>query len=207
LVGKLTVRAPPRQPTRASGFTLLEVVIAIAVAALIFANVGLVMKSGSASHERDSIRGDLDVQLDRTLDRIALSLMSASSDSLDPSAAAPSFQTSLEYVQNLGVQNGEVVVGDAERIELVVQGGEVLWKQRPDQLDERMVVWTRWVANYLDGETPNGIDDNGNGLIDESGLAFVVTGSQIEIFLCLERRGDDGQIVRHQRSAVVACRN
>jgi hypothetical protein len=110
-------------------------------------------------------------------------------------------------VQNLGVQNGQVVLGDAESIELVVQGGQVLWRQRPDELDERMVVWTRWVAEYLDGELPNGVDDNGNGLTDETGLAFVVSGSQVEIFLCLERRGDDGQVVRHQRSAVVTCRN
>lgn len=196
-----------RRQHRSGGFTLLELIIGLAVAALLFANVGLVLKSGSTRQERDSIRGDLDVQLDRTLDRIALSLMSASTDSLDPSAPAPSFQTSLEYVQNLGVQNGEVVTGDAERIELIVQGGQVLWKQRPDALDERMVVWTRWVAEYLDGEIPNGIDDNGNGLVDEAGLAFVVSGSQIEIHLCLERRSDDGEVVRHQRSAVVACRN
>jgi prepilin-type N-terminal cleavage/methylation domain-containing protein len=197
----------PRARSARAGFSLLELLVALAVAGLIFANVGLVLSSGSDTRERESIRGDLDVQLDRTLDRIALTLMSADAESLDPSAPSPAFQNALEYVQNLGVQNGEVVLGDPERIELVVQGGQVLWRQRPDELDERMVVWSRWVAGYLDGELPNGVDDNGNGLIDETGLAFVVSGSQIEIFLCLERRGDDGQIVRHQRSAVVACRN
>ncbi len=192
---------------RRSGFSLLELLIALGVAGLIFANVGLVMRSGSESREREATRGDLDVQIDRTLDRIALALMSASVDSLDPTAPSPSFQSALEYVQNLGVQNGQVVLGDAERIELVVNDGRVQWRQRPGELDERMVVWTRWVAEYLDGEVPNGVDDNGNGLIDETGLAFVVSGSQVEIFLCLERRGGNGAAVRHQRSAVVACRN
>ncbi len=198
---------PVGQSPRSRGFSLLELLIAIGVAGLIFANVGLVLRSGSDSRERDATRGDLDVQIDRTLDRIALSLMSASVDSLDPTAPSPAFQSALEYVQNLGVQNGEVVLGDAERIELVVNGGRVQWRQRPGELDERMVVWTRWVAEYLDGEEANGVDDNGNGLIDETGLAFVVSGTQVEIFLCLERRSDDGEIVRHQRSAVVACRN
>lgn len=195
----------PRR-TRA-GFSLLELLIALGVAALIFANVGLVMRSGSTSRERESVRGDLDVQIDRTLDRIALTLMSANAQSLDPSAPSPSFQSSLEYMQNLGVQNGVVVLGDPERIELTVNDGQVQWKQRPGELDERMVVWTRWVASYLDGELANGIDDNGNGLIDETGLAFVISGTQVEILLCLERRGENGEVIRHQRSAVVACRN
>jgi hypothetical protein len=189
------------------GFSVLELIIALGVAVLIFANVGLVLRSGAEQRETESIRGDLDVLIERTLDRISLALMSADVGSLDPTAPSPSFQSALEYVQNLGVQNGEVVLGDAESIELVVQGGQVLWRQRPDELDERMVVWTRWVAEYLDGEVPNGVDDNGNGLTDETGLAFVVSGTQVEIFLCLERRGDDGQVVRHQRSAVVSCRN
>ena len=189
------------------GFSLLELIIALGVAVLIFANIGLVLRSGSEQREAQSIRGDLDVLIERTLDRISLALMSADVGSLDPTAPSPSFQSALEYVQNLGVQNGQVVLGDAESIELVVQGGQVLWRQRPDELDERTVVWTRWVAEYLDGELPNGVDDNGNGLTDETGLAFVVSGSQVEIFLCLDRRGDDGQVVRHQRSAVVSCRN
>jgi len=186
---------------------MLELIVALAVAALVFANVGLVLRSGSDSHERDALRGDLDVQIDRTLDRIGLALMSANVDSLDPTAPSPAFQNSLEYVQNLGVQDGQIVLSDPERIELVVNDGQVLWKQRPGELDERMVVWTRWVAEYLDGESANGVDDNGNGLIDETGLAFVVSGAQVEVFLCLERRGANGEVVRHQRSAVVACRN
>lgn len=195
-------------PHRArGGFSLLELIIALGVAVLIFANIGLVLRSGAEQREAESVRGDLDVLIERTLDRISLALMSADVGSLDPTAPSPSFQSALEYVQNLGVQNGQVVLGDAESIELVVQGGQVLWRQRPDELDERMVVWTRWVAEYLDGELPNGVDDNGNGLTDETGLAFVVSGSQVEIFLCLERRSDDGQVVRHQRSAVVSCRN
>lgn len=192
---------------RRAGFSLLELVVALAVTALVFVNVGLVMQTSSSAAGEGSLAGELDVQMDQTLDRVGLALMSASLSSLDPTASAPAFHSSLEYVQSLGVQNGKVVVSDPERIELVIDDGKLLWRQRPGQLDERTVVWSRWVASFLEGEIVNGKDDNGNGLVDETGLAFVVHDGNVEIFLTLERLADGGKPVRITRSATVACRN
>jgi prepilin-type N-terminal cleavage/methylation domain-containing protein len=192
---------------RRSGFTLLEMMITLVVVALIFGNIAMVMRSSQSAYQQQSSTSDLDIQADQTLDHVALALMSARLQSLDPTANAPAYHSSLQFVQSLGVENGQVVVSDPERVEMVVDQGKVVWKQRPDQLDERMIVWSRWVSDFLEGEIPNGIDDNGNGLVDEKGLAFVIVGSQVTIHLTLERTEPGGKTILQSRSTVVACRN
>ena len=83
----------------------------------------------------------------------------------------------------------------------------VYWSQNPGAENERRVIWTSLVAPYLEGELPNGIDDNGNGLIDEKGLNFVVDRNAITIRLTLERVLDGGEIVSKTVDTTVTCRN
>jgi prepilin-type N-terminal cleavage/methylation domain-containing protein len=198
----------PRLPRRArSGFTVIEMLIAMVVVGLVLGNVAMMVGSSNDAYERESAKANLEDQLTQTLDRIVLALMSASEDSLAPGAQSPAFHTSLEFRQSLGVQDGALIQGEPERIELVVEDGRVVWRERPDELDERSVIWTRWVRGFLEGEVPNGLDDNGNGLVDESGLAFVIEGSEVEVLLTLERVGSDGRSSTHSRTAIVHCRN
>jgi prepilin-type N-terminal cleavage/methylation domain-containing protein len=190
-----------------SGFSLLEVLIALVVVALIFGNVAMVVRSSDAAYSDETSMADLDLQLDQTLERIAVALMSASVTSLDPNAAVPAFHTQLEFVQSLGVQDGRMIQSDPERIELVVDEGRVVWKQRPDSVDERMLVWSRWVSQFLEGEVRNGVDDNGNGAVDENGLVFLVQGSQVTIHLTLSKTDASGRTLVQTRTTVVTCRN
>jgi hypothetical protein len=53
----------------------------------------------------------------------------------------------------------------------------------------------------------NGVDDNGNGLVDESGLTFISEGSSVTIWLSLERIGPENKPVTYSRKAVITCRN
>jgi hypothetical protein len=177
------------------------------VIALIFGNIAMVMRSSESAYQQQASTSDLDIQADQTLDHVALALMSARLQSLDPTANSPAYHSSLQFVQTLGVENGQIVTSDPERVELIVDQGKVVWKQRPDQLDERMIVWSRWVSDFLEGEILNGIDDNANGLVDEKGLAFVIQGSQVTIHLTLERGEPGGGTILQSRSTVVACRN
>lgn len=48
---------------------------------------------------------------------------------------------------------------------------------------------------YAPGEANNGIDDNGNGLIDEGGLAFEVVGRELRMWLALQRPGPGGSVI------------
>lgn len=189
------------------GFTLLEVLIALVVVGLIIGNVAMVMRSSDAAYDTETSMADLELQIDTTLDRIGVALMSASLASLDPNAAAPAFHTQLEFTQSLGVQDGEMVLGELERIELVVEDGRVVWKEKPNQIDERMIVWSRWVSEYLAGELKNGVDDNGNGVIDENGLVFVVQGRQVTVHLTLTKADAGGRELVQTRTTVITCRN
>lgn len=190
-----------------AGFTLVEVLIALTLVGLLIANVSMVMQSGSRSFQLQSSLAELETQADRTLDRIALALMASSRESIDPSQQSPFHTSVLSYEQSLGVQNGNVVTGPVERIEMIVQNGQVMWRERPDDPSERSVVWSNWVSSFLQGEEPNGVDDNGNGLIDETGLSFEVVGERVSIRLTLERLLPDKSLRQVSRETVVTCRN
>lgn len=190
-----------------SGFTLLEMLIAVAVAGLILGNVAMVLGSSNKAFEKESSASALELQIDQTLDRIVLALMGASLEQLDPNAQLPAFHPQLEFVQSMGMQDGAVVESPPERIEMTLANGEVTWRENPGAPSERAVLWSRWARRYLEGEVPNGLDDNGNGLVDESGLAFVIDGSRLTVHLSLERPDSEGNLVAYSRSSVVHCRN
>ncbi|HVS09483.1 MAG TPA: prepilin-type N-terminal cleavage/methylation domain-containing protein [Planctomycetota bacterium] len=192
---------------RRGGFTLIEVLIALALIGLVFGNIFMVMDSSAKAFRAGVSTTDVEFQADRTLDRIALALMASCRDSLAPSAESPLHSSSLTYETVLGLQDGAVVVGDPQRIEFTLLEGQVVWTENPALPGERSVVWTNWVRDYLTGELPNGIDDNGNGLVDEKGLAFTIQGDRVEIRLALEREGPDKKPITIVRETVVTCRN
>lgn len=197
----------PRTSRARAGLTMLEALIATSVVGLVLGNVAMMMRSSSSAYDGESAKAQVELQLDQTLDRIVLALMGASTDSLDPNSSNPAFHDRLEFQQSLGFNNGELMFGAPERIELVLAAGEVIWKEKPDEPDERSVTWSRWVARFLEGEVQNGIDDNGNGLIDESGLTFVIEASQVTVHLTMERVDNDGTRSIYSRDAVIHCRN
>jgi hypothetical protein len=114
---------------------------------------------------------------------------------------------SIRYSFSLGLEDGEVVWSAPEEIRLGDAGGTVEWRENPGAAEERRVVWTTLVSPLLEGEEVNGVDDNGNGLIDEDGLSFVLEGQRIVIRLTLRRPEVDGRTVQQTVEQVVHCRN
>ncbi len=190
-----------------AGFTLIEVVIAVTILAMVAANVLMVERSSSKAYEAGASMSSLDVQLDRTMDRIVLALMAARKDSLTPANNAPLFTWHLDFNQSKGFEDGHEVLGDTERIELLPGPEQIVWKQRPDTVDERKVVWTNWVRQLFKDEVPNGIDDDLNGLTDETGLSFTVDGNRVTIRLTLEREGPEHTTLKRTQETTVTCRN
>jgi hypothetical protein len=199
-------RTRPRAPSARAGFTIIEAMIGLAVLALVMVNVSTIVRSTSDVYESGSILSLLEDQADETMDRLCYAVISTrAEDLLIP--LPPLSSSSIDYECMLGVEDGAAVWGDPSRIELVIDGGQVVWMENPGTSKERRVVWTRFVPEFLEDELPNGVDDNGNELFDEAGLTFGMEDGQVVICLTLRRR-DEGQIVYTRTfERRVTCRN
>ncbi|MCA8979123.1 MAG: prepilin-type N-terminal cleavage/methylation domain-containing protein [Planctomycetes bacterium] len=195
-----------KQSDRA-GFSLIELMIGIAVAGLILGNLAMVVRTSTSAVESGVFGSNLEDRADRTMDRIALALMSTSAEKLDEVQFAPNHVSAIDYEVIVDVVDGDPFEGVPERIEFDAQEGRIIWKRAPDSPDEMQNVWTRWVPGMQEGETFNGIDDNGNGLADEEGLAFNRDAEQILVRLTLEREDSKKVVYVRSRSRRVTCRN
>ena len=190
-----------------SGFSLLEVMITLALVGLVTSNLYMVLGQSSDAFGEKTYIHDTEVQARRTLDRITEALLGASRDTLYLTPQAPWSTSALNFESNLGVEAGEIVWGDPERIDLKIQGGQIVWAQNPGEVNENSVVWSKWVPALLEGEFLTGSDDNLNGLIDEGGLSFELNGESVVIRLTIEKTDTDGKKYTRTLESVVTCRN
>ena len=101
----------------------------------------------------------------------------------------------------------EVVWSDPERISLDEPGRRVVCEEDLDTELERSTTWTNVARPFLEGELPNGVDDNGNGLVDERGLTFTLDGNSVRIRLTMERDGPGDETILKTVETVVTIRN
>jgi len=181
------------------GLTLLAV-IALQVASL--------LKGAASSSKSTSEAIILEEQAQLVLQRIANAVLGSNRESLLPKAERPLSSSDIEYRIYLGVENGEVVWGDTELIGLDDTSGEIAWERIPlDGGEPLRVIWSKLASPYLAGEIPNGMDDNGNGLIDEKGLSFFIDRNAVTIQLTLGQLQEDGTTKSATVQTTVMCRN
>lgn len=200
-------RAITRTARARRGFTLIEALIAASLLGIVVVKITMVLNSATQSHNRESSAMVLEDQAHRVLDQIAYAIMGAERDELVPDPLQPLYSTELNYSVSLGVEAGEVVFNDPERIGLGNVLSQLVWAENPGVAEERRVVWTNLVSPFLEGEIPNGVDDNGNGLVDESGLTFSLEGNAVTIRLSLARPQSDGTLLEETVETLVTCRN
>jgi prepilin-type N-terminal cleavage/methylation domain-containing protein len=188
------------------GFTAIELVMALTVIALVLVNVSSIVRSSTNVYESGTMSSMLDEQAEQVMDRIAYSVMSARIEDVD-APSAPLHVSSLEFPLPLGVENGQQIWSDPERIELVIETGQIVNTRTSALGNEQRIVWSNHATEMLEGELANEEDDNGNGLMDERGLAFDVDRGQVAIRLTL-RRVDTKQVVYTRTLETrVTCRN
>lgn len=195
---------PPRRSQ--AGLTLIELLIAgvLTIAVVVKAAYVVDTALGVANDETASMH--YEDQARRVLDRIALAVMGSDRETLLPQIEEI-HSNSIRYSFSLGLEDGAVVWSDPEEISLDAGNSSIQWRENPDAADERRAVWSNLVSPLLEGELINGADDNGNGLIDEDGLSFVLEGQSVVIRLTLRRPEVDGRLVQETVEAVVHCRN
>lgn len=198
---------PLRRSRVRAGFTLIELMLAMGVLAILSYNIFSVMSAAQKLTGEEAGVEVLDDQAQTVMRRMAAAIMAASSDSLTPANPAAVDTPELRYRAQLGIEDGALVWDDPELIGMDEDVGEVIWSENPGTAEERRVVWTRAVRPFLEGEIMNGIDDNGNGLIDEKGLSFVVDRNAVTIRLSMERRDRDGHTFTTTAETTVTCRN
>lgn len=189
-----------------AGFTLLETIMALVLLAIVVMKAHGALSAASETSSRETQETVLEDQATRVLRQIAYAIMGSNRETLIPDTEAPLTAEDLRFQVNLGIQDGQVVWSDPEKVALEAVRSQVYWSRNPDSAEERRVVWTSLVAPYLEGEIPNGMDDNGNGIIDEKGLSFVVYRDCVRIRLTLERVVD-GEVLTKKVETTVTCRN
>ncbi|MBI3819726.1 MAG: hypothetical protein HY286_13605 [Planctomycetes bacterium] len=190
-----------------AGVSAIEVVIAAAILVLISLNMAMILKTSTSAFKSETMQRVVGDQAEMTMDRISYAVMASSEKELYPVKNAPTNTPTLEYQTCLGYENGQLIMGDVERIEYIMNKGSVVWTQCPDTQKAHAVVWTNWVPHNLDGETNNGIDDNGNGLVDENGLSFDSVGPKVNIHLTVQRASDADGMHKKTVTNTVTCRN
>jgi prepilin-type N-terminal cleavage/methylation domain-containing protein len=190
-----------------AGFTLLELGIVMVLLVIVAVKAAMLFDIAAESQTEDTAQVALEDQARRTMDQIVFAVMGANRETLFPDPESPTYSEDVQYEVSLGVQAGAVVWGDPERIALGQGNQQVVWSQNPGEPEERRVVWTNVVRPFLEGEFFNGIDDNGNGLIDERGLNFTLQGNRVTIRMTLERTSPDGAVFTQSVSTGFTLRN
>lgn len=140
-----------RRP-RSGGFTLLEMTVVVAVLGVVLSSVGLFQARGNEAARSQMSRAELQARASRALSRIATELHGAAQSRLQPD---PDDEYPLEQL------NYERIVG--------LDGGVATWTEG------------RLAVELEPGEQANGMDDDGDGLVDERRLRLVhEVGSQGE---------------------------
>lgn len=203
------------RPQRSSGFTLIEISISLTILSLLIVNIGMVTRTGGRAARSGLFEQLIEDELEQVLDRSRFALMSSSANNLYPTFTAPLSTTEISFSSSLGFENGTYIESDPERLswESGPDGiGQMIWFQNPGEDNQRRVAWSNSVPILHRGELDNDSDDNGNGLNDETGMAFHVESEsdqevQVFIHLTIEKFDPDGNRVPTARSVNVTCRN
>ena len=180
--------------------SIVEVVFA---ASLLFIMMGVttwLMDSGNRAYGSVSSATNLETSAARSINRIVDLMRMASFTSVNPRPRA-----------DLGMSTSSIQFQIADevapqRIRLVAGTGQLARTRDLGTADEMDDVWSHDVADLLQGEEVNGVDDNGNGLVDEEGLCFTFDGNVLVVRLTVTDTGSRGETITRTFESRVAFR-
>jgi hypothetical protein len=189
------------------GLTMIEVTVSAAVLGMLLFCVAVVTHTSHGVFLATQARDVLRQQAQSTLDRIADAIETSGKSTFSPSPVGPFGSSTLDFQAPLSVLNGVITWAPKTRICLqaaplhkqehngLAANNEIVLIRDPGLKTAVTTVLAGHVADSLEGEIANGKDDNGNGLVDEKGLSFLLVGDQLTIALTLGDTDSDGQPV------------
>jgi prepilin-type N-terminal cleavage/methylation domain-containing protein len=189
-------------PRRSAGFTLLELVVTVAILGLVLTSLGLVQSRSSKESMVLRARAVAESRVRRTLDAVAAELTAVGRSLLLPDPTTVFGASTVTFQHPMGVSNaGLVLWGTASRLSLELDPRELNNGVDDDGdglIDEQQLVFTRDfgtanarrvvlctnIPELAPGEIAgNGIDDNGNGVVDEAGFNIRRIGDLLSVHL------------------------
>ena len=180
---------------------------------LLLTNAYMVTRAGKSAADSGLFKLALEEEIHLTVDRISLAIMGADETEIDGAGHGNLPSEHIEYLTNHGMTDGRVVHGPLEEIQWLqkpgsTEDGKVVWRESVSLPEEREINWSNSVPSSGEDETGNNFtDDNGNGLLDERGLAFVKVGSRINVHVTVERPNKSGQREATSKTVNIHCRN
>jgi type II secretory pathway pseudopilin PulG len=149
-----------------AGFTLVEAAIATALLVLLMTSAILAAKRGQGAFRAAQDATDVETHIRRALDRAAIELLSVGEEELLPNPTGQVGASSILFRQ---ARSWDGNAGDG------VNGLNVLWGDQ-----------NRLAFEYETGESNDGVDEDGDGLVDEGCLVLTrdVGGNERRVVLC-----------------------
>ena len=211
------------KPVAQRGFTLVESLMAVTFLAVLFLAVAQTSKRASDAFDEGSVEHLLSTSMHRALERVAGEVEFGDGGVLVPpiellGVSSVSFRVPADFA------GGVVTWSDVIRLRLerepgeaddgldndgdgLVDEGRVVRTVAPGTPAELSTVLVGGVAELLDGELANGVDDNGNLLVDEAGLSFSSEGDVVTIRLTCQRQDEAGRLLTKTGLTAVRLRN
>jgi prepilin-type N-terminal cleavage/methylation domain-containing protein len=210
------------RPTR-RGFTLLELVLSIALIAMVLGSSLAMTLVGRNAYVATTLQAVADSKGRQVLQRLAKELENADDGNilLDPGINGGS---AMEFAPIVDVVGGALIFGNPVRIQRnpsptdpddgvdndgngIVDDGLILLTRDVGGADQNSAVLCSGVRELLEGEIADGDDDNGNGLIDEAGLSIRRAGKLVTIRITIEQPGPGGTTALSTLETSINLRN
>lgn len=210
--------------TQRAGFSLVEMLVVTLILSVALGMLSMIGTSSERAYQNGATAAQLEGQVSQAMERIVVELRPIAKTSLTPGLVPGVGLPTLQYVQSVGYENGQVVQTPLRQLTLeyaegevddgldnngngLIDEGRVVSIENAGTPDERRLVLTRWVAEMFEGEQLDGVDENGNGLVDERGFHVERVGDTLFVRLTLQRRDAQGQLMTRTARTSVELRN
>lgn len=129
-----------------SGHTLIEILVALAIMAVAAGTLALVGMRSEDAFKAESLRTTLDGEARAVTSRLTRELRNSAAGSITALPVSPAWDTNLTFDQPSSIDPGT---------------GNIVWRSM------------RLELRYEEGEVNDGLDNNGNGLVDEGKVVML----------------------------------